>query len=118
MAKTYVYTNASGEPFIAYSHAMGRDIPRYQYYEDRKGERVQLDALKETVVEGDTIIVGTIIDFLVADLKELLATLEFFSGCGVQIISRLEPRYNIELYRDIVGLADNLARFYLGLPPE
>ena len=118
MAKTYVYTNASGEPFIAYSHAMGRDIPRYQYYEDRLGERVQLDALKETVVEGDTIIVGTIRDFMVSDLKELLDTLELFSDCGVQIISRLEPRYNLELYRDIITLADNLARYYLGLPPQ
>ncbi len=113
----FVYATYSGEPAIANSHAMGRGIPRYRYYTDRAGEQTELEALLLEVSEGDAIIIGTITDFMQPDIADMLNTLENFNELGVQIISRLEPDYNIEDYRKIIRLADTIARKRLGLMP-
>lgn len=113
----FVYATYSGDPPIAYSHAMGRDIPRHRYYTDKAGETTELEALFLTVSKGDAVIIGTITDFMQPDIIDMLNVLEDFNDLGVQIISRLEPDYNIEEYRKIVRLADTIARKRLGLKP-
>ena len=45
----YVYGRIDQDVALAYSHAMGRDIPDYNYYIDAPGETKQLDALLDTV---------------------------------------------------------------------
>ena len=49
----YVYGRIDQDVALAYSHAMGRDIPDYNYYIDAPGETKQLDALLDTVRAGD-----------------------------------------------------------------
>ena len=66
----YVYGRIDQDVALAYSHAMGRDIPDYNYYIDAPGETKQLDALLDTVRAGDRVIVGTITDFMLPDIQD------------------------------------------------
>lgn len=105
----YVYAREDRDKWIAFTHAMGRDIPEYHYYIDTgQGDTVQLDALLKTASAGDTVIVGTIIDFIDTDIDEMLNTLENFNDLGVKIDSRMQPNYNIKLYRIAIRLAIEL----------
>ena len=60
---------------------------------------------------------GTITDFMQPEIEDMLNTLENFNDLGVQIISRLEPDYEIKEYRKSIRLADRIARKRLGLKP-
>lgn len=113
----FVYETYSGCPDIAYSHAMDRGIPRHRYYTDKVGETTELEALFLTVSNGDAVIIGTITDFMQPEIEDMLNTPENFNDLGVQIISRLEPDYEIKEYRKSIRLADRIARKRLGLKP-
>lgn len=105
---TYVYTRKDRDCLLAFSHAMGREIPEYRYYIDEGPETPQLDALLKTVSAGDTVIVGTITDFINTDVNDLLNALENFDDLGVKIDSRMQPNYNIKIYRIAIRLAIEL----------
>ena len=96
---------------------MDRGIPRHRYYTDKEGETTELEALFLTVSNGDAVIIGTITDFMQPEIEDMLNTLENFNDLGVQIISRLEPDYEIKEYRKSIRLADRIARKRLGLKP-
>ena len=102
---------------MAYSHAMGRDIPDYNYYIDAPGETKQLDALLDTVRAGDRVIVGTITDFMLPDIQDMLNTLENLDELDVAVISRLQPDYDIKKYRSAIRLADTICRVKMGKRP-
>lgn len=114
----YVYTNKSGNPFVAYSHALGKDIPDNCYYEDEAGETTELDALLSTVKEGDGVIVGSVTDFMTPSVQDMTNTLYYLEEKGVHVFSRLEPNYDAVPYRDVILFANNIARKILGYKPE
>ena len=110
MGKKLVYGREDRDPYIAYSQAMGQDIPQYHYFIDKAGEQTQLTALLKTTAPGDTVIVGTITDFMFPEIDTMLNILEDFADNDVSIVSRLEPDYNIEKYRFGIRLADTIYR--------
>lgn len=105
MGKLFVYAREDRDRYIAYSHAMGRDIPQHDYYVDKPGEWTQLTALLRTVQPGDTVIVGTVYDFMETEIVDMLDTLENLNDDGVHVESRMQPDYNIALYRVAMRLA-------------
>lgn len=117
MSKFYLYARLDRDPRLAYTQAMGRDIPPEQCFVDEDGETTQLEDLQEIIQPGDILIVGTITDFMLPDIDDMLNTLENFSEIGVKISSRLEPGYDISLYRSAIRLASYIYRIKNGLPP-
>ena len=113
----YVYGRIDQDVALAYSHAMGRNIPDYNYYIDAPGETKQLDALLDTVRAGDRVIVGTITDFMLPDIQDMLNTLENLDELDVAVISRLQPDYDIKKYRSAIRLADTICRVKMGKRP-
>lgn len=108
----FVYARRDRDYLLASSHAMGREIPEYRYYIDEGPETPQLDALLKTVSAGDTVIVGTITDFIDTDVNDLLNALENFDDLGVKIDSRMQPNYNIKIYRIAIRLAIELIELF------
>ncbi len=113
----YVYATKRGLPSIAASQAMGRDIPGYHYFIDEAGEDIELTALLRTVQPGDTVIVGTITDFMTPEIEDMLNTLEDFNDNDIAVESRMQPDYSIELYRIAIRLAIEIIRVREGLKP-
>ena len=117
MGKKLVYAREDRIPYIAFSHAMGRDIPQYDYFIDKAGEQTQLAALLKTTAPGDTVIVGTITDFMLPEIDTMLNILEDFADNDVNIESRLEPDYSIDKYRSAIRLADTIYRVRMSGTP-
>ena len=115
----YVYANRRGYPDIAYTKAMylNIEVPRENYYIDNAGEDKQLMYLFQELNDGDVVIIGTITALMIPEISDMLNHLEHFDELGVQVISALQPDYNIEDYREIVRLADIISRVRLGQKP-
>lgn len=113
----YVYANRRGYPDIAYTKAMYFGVPRDNYFVDNAGEDKQLRYLFQELNEGDVVIIGTITDLMLPEIGDMLDNLEHFNELGVQVISALQPDYNIKEYRQVIRLADIISRVRLGQKP-
>ncbi len=113
----YVYANRKGYPDIAYTKAMSIGVHRDNYFVDNAGECKKLMHLFQELNEGDVVIIGTITDLMLPEIGDMLDHLEHFDELGVQVISALQPDYNINEYRRIIRLADIISRVRLGLKP-
>ena len=113
----YVYANRRGYPDIAYTKAMYIGVPRDNYFIDNAGEDKQLRYLFQELNKGDVVIIGTITDLMLPEIGDMLDNLEHFNELGVQVISALQPDYNIKEYRQVIRLADIISRVRLGQKP-
>ena len=113
----YVYANRRGYPDIAYTKAMSIGVPRDNYFIDNAGECKELMYLFQELNAGDVVIIGTITDLMLPEINDMLDHLEHFDELGVQVISALQPDYNIKEYRRTIRLADIISRVRLGLKP-
>ena len=92
-------------------------VPRDNYFIDNAGEDKQLRYLFQELNKGDVVIIGTITDLMLPEIGDMLDNLEHFNELGVQVISALQPDYNIKEYRQVIRLADIISRVRLGQKP-
>lgn len=90
MGNIYLYARRERDPLLAFTLAMGHDIPEDQRFIDNAGMTAQLEELKDTIEPGDTILVGTITDFMTPDISDMLNALEDFADDNITIRSLLE----------------------------
>jgi DNA invertase Pin-like site-specific DNA recombinase len=103
---------------ILYSHTMNMDIPDFLYFIDKPKESSELDELLSVVRAGDTVVVGTITDFTASgELWEVMRALEDLDEAGVRVVSRLEPDYNIVVYRAALRVAAEMLNIRDGRGP-
>lgn len=118
VGRVLAYGREDRDLALLYSQTMNIDIPENLYFIDRAGETVQLDEVLSTVQPGDKIIVGTITDFSQSsEPLEMLSVLEDLAENGVQVVSRTEPDYTIEVYRAALRVADKILNIRNGRGP-
>ncbi len=103
---------------ILYSHTMNMKIPDDLYFIDKASGTTQLDALLLEMRAGDTVVVGSITDFTASnELWEIMRVLEDLDEAGVSVVSRLEPDYNIVVYRAALRVAAEILNIQDGRGP-
>lgn len=117
-SRTLAYGREDRDLAVLYSHTMNLGIPDDMYFIEKPGETTKLDELLSVVQAGDTVVVGTITDFTASgELLEILMVLEDLNDAGVKVISRLEPDYDIKVYRAALRVAEEMLNIQAGLGP-
>lgn len=97
---------------------MNMKIPDDLYFIDKASGTTQLDALLLEMRAGDTVVVGSITDFTASnELWEIMRVLEDLDEAGVSVVSRLEPDYNIVVYRAALRVAAEILNIQDGRGP-
>lgn len=116
--KVLAYGREDRDLAILYSHTMSMGIPDDLYFIDRPKDSSKLDELFSVVQAGDTVVVGSITDFTASnELWELMRVLEDLNDAGVSVVSRLEPDYDIVVYRAALRVAAEMLNIQAGRGP-
>ena len=125
--KIFMYKRKDTDPFLVNAEYTVRgfsreDIDPDNEYTDEIGETTQLKKMLTHIrlYKKVTVLVGTITDFMNPqnpDINDLIYVLDYFDDYNVTLCSRMEQKYDYNLYREMLPMVDAFYRLNAGIKP-
>ena len=122
-----MYRRKDTDPFLVNNEYTVRgfsreDIDPDDEYTDEIGETTALEKMLTHIgfYKKVTVLVGTITDFMnpqKPDINDIINVLDCFDEYNVTLCSRMEQKYDYNLYREMLPMVDAFYRLNAGIKP-